>query len=76
MKERRNLRWEEMGIPNQKEMVERGIKVISNRLNLFNDSGFIKLQENYLRILKLRNQNPLFFINDLIYVDKIMEAFR
>lgn len=67
---------EEMGIPNQKEMVERGIKVISNRLNLFNDKGFIKLQENYLRILKLRNQYPLFFINDLIYADKSQEMSK
>ena len=67
---------EEIGIPTQNEMVERGIKAISNRMNLFNDEVFFKIQENYLRIMLLRKQYPLFFINDLIYIDKSQEMSK
>ena len=67
---------EEIRIPIQREMVERGIKAISNRLNLFKNDWLGKLQENYLRVMLLRKEYPLFFINDLIYADKSQDMSK
>jgi hypothetical protein len=67
---------EEIGIPAHDEMAERGVRAIGNRLNRFTNDWPGKLFENYLKVMRLRKEYPLFFINDLIFADKAEDMFN
>jgi hypothetical protein len=63
----------EIGAPLRQEMLEIGVASIENRLKVLSKSGLGHVYRYYLQSMALRNEYPLFFVNDLIYSDKCDE---
>jgi hypothetical protein len=65
-----------LGIPSEEEMVAKGITAISNRVNRITDTIISERYKYYMEVMKLRQKDPVFFINGLIHSDKTSDMAK